>query len=198
LEQRTSARAYFFLCEGNVLLFSHRLEGSTNVLAELESGDAFTAAPYDSPSLTKVLNAYPGFQKTFSVRTSGPVEYVLLNEKYLLLLNIQASANMAGNFSGSLMTVYLTGDDYIDRTDNILKMIREIPAGGLKGDYSPLHGTGAMTSGINAYVSVIVNFLAPVLLIAILSPFILSMGPVVLVIGGVGVYLLYLAWLLLT
>lgn len=122
------------------------------------------------------------------MRTSNPVEYVLLNGKYLLLLNIQASANTVGSWSGSLMTVYMTGDDYIDRTDDILKMIREITAGRLKGDYFPLHGTGAMTSGINAYASAVVNFLAPVILIAILSPILLPIGPVAMVIGGVAVF----------
>jgi hypothetical protein len=198
MEQQTSGRAYLFLCEGIVLLFAHQLEVQSNVLAEIEAEDSFTAVPNDSPSLTKVLNAYPGFQKTLSVRTSGPVEYVLLNGKYLLLMNIQAGANTAGTRSGNMMTIYLTGRDYIERTENIVKMIREITAGGLKGDYSPLHGTGAALSIINIGVTAAVQFLVPLIFAAVLAVFIMPFAGTVLgAVAGVAIFLLFIAWMVL-
>ena len=197
MEQGASARAYLYLFEGNVLLFSHRLDGNTNALAAIEAGDSFITAPADSPSLTKILNAYPGFQKTLLAQTSGPVECTLLNGKYLLLLNIQAPQNVYGNWQGSLMTIKLTGSDYLDRTDNILKMIREIVSGKGAGEYSPLHGTGAVLSAINAFLVAAANLLVPLLIIAGMGvSTLLPMGPVVAGIGIIGLYLVYLIWVL--
>ena len=52
-----------------------------NVLAVLEAQDWLSTEPADSPSLKDILSAVPGIHHALSVRTTGPVKYVLLGGK---------------------------------------------------------------------------------------------------------------------
>jgi hypothetical protein len=111
-------------------------------------------------------------------------------------MNIQAGGNMSGGGSGSLMTVYLAGDDSINRTDNVLKMIRGITAGGLKGDYSPLHGIGAGSSFVNPVAVAISNLLVPLFFGAFLGFFLrLQTEPLKFGILVIGLYSAYMVWI---
>jgi len=191
-----SSYAYFFLCERNILLFAHQMDGAGNVLAELDSKDIFTTEPADSPSLKDVITANPHFERALSARTSGKTNYVLLNGNYLLLLNIQPDRSY-GSSKGSLRTIYLTGGNYLERTENALRMMREILAGGPAGNHTPIHGIGSITALINIHIVAAVSLAFPLFFLAFLGlSLMFSTGPFIAWGLAFALYLFYLAWIL--
>ena len=98
------------------------------------------------------------------------------------------------------MTVYLTGGNYVERTENVLRLMRDILAGHTAGSYSPIHGVGSFTARFNIYtVAAFTLFFIPLFLLVPLGLFLTSQAGPILAWGlATGLSVAWIAWLVLS
>ncbi len=144
---RSSARAWLYLCEHNVLLFTNSLNGTPRVLLEIEPSDQVRVQPIDNRILGVILGGTPGAQQSVSIRTTGPVCVIEIGQQYAVLEGIQPKGEQ-GSFSWQ--TTYRTGKNYILETQSLVQQIWTVQRGGTARAVGALPGLspGVMTANI--------------------------------------------------
>ncbi|PJE66716.1 hypothetical protein COU93_02845, partial [Candidatus Shapirobacteria bacterium CG10_big_fil_rev_8_21_14_0_10_36_6] len=110
-----SCYGYLFICEDNVILsILHDLTDSSGVY-ELDSSDILSIIE-DDIGLGRIINSDKNGEKYAKVSTLNKICYVNLNDKYLLLINIQSDRIYYSTLlSGAYSVTYLTKKNYISK-----------------------------------------------------------------------------------
>lgn len=148
-----SAFGFMFVCKQNVILVIKSNLTDRSGIYELESSDALSITENDI-DLKKVLNSGGSVEYSFNISTTDPINFINLNNKYILLLNIQPELKYGAILKGAVATLYVTGKDYLDKTKNTLKLLLGATRGVNVSFDVPLHGISANVSKINIYVGI--------------------------------------------
>ncbi|PIR63134.1 MAG: hypothetical protein COU64_06155 [Candidatus Pacebacteria bacterium CG10_big_fil_rev_8_21_14_0_10_40_26] len=124
-KNKISSYGYIFLCERNVLIFVQKLEDKSNVLLELEKSDSIESVVESEYFLTKIFNLTPSAEKNLDVVSTHSIKYLLLNQRYLILCDIQASLSY-GEIKINYKTIILNERDYCEKVDNASFVLKEI------------------------------------------------------------------------
>jgi len=146
-----SCYGYFFICEHNVILaFMTDLTDEKGIY-ELEPTDTLSAVEDAQTYLKTVLGTTRSAETYVSVKTTNPILYININNRYLILCNIQASLNFGYILKGALATVFFTKKDARERVANLISLIRLI----VKGDQGAFD---SILPGITASLSIFTRF----------------------------------------
>lgn len=146
---RRSELAWLYLCEHNVLLFANSLNDTPGVLLEIEPWDQVRVQPIDDRILGVILGSVSWAQPSVSVRTTGPICVLEINQQYAVLEGIQPKGTQ-GSFSWQ--TTYNTGKDYVAKMQNLAQQIWSVQRGGTARATGTLPGlsSGVMTANVIA------------------------------------------------
>jgi len=89
------------------------------------------------------------------VETTNPIFLILLNDKYVILCNIQTPLNL-GSTKGAIVAVFLNRKDDRLRVENLIKLITSQAKGEKITFNELLPGITSKTARINAYAKLII------------------------------------------
>ncbi len=163
IEKDLSCFGYLFLSRDKVLLILTRDLSDGQGIYELDNGDKLEIVE-SGENLKNILNSQIGGETYLRVRTKNPICFVKLNEKYLLVLNIQTHLKYGYFLKGAMGVTYLTGSDYVEKAKTLLDLIDDIINGRAADFTKKLPGMSAPIMKLNFFLMPI-GFFIPVLMI---------------------------------
>lgn len=151
-----SCYGYLFICDGKVLLSILNNLSDANGIYEIEITDQFSIVDNET-SLYKIINSDNGGEKYADVSTLNKICLVNLNNKYILLINIQSSRIYYPTIaSGAYFIKYLTQKDYVTKVKNLVYLIDRIVNKKQISFDLPTHGLSALVSVVNIYLGLVI------------------------------------------
>lgn len=155
LKLNKSCYGYLFISENRILLSIMRNLSDLSGIYGLEKDDLLNLV--DNQNLQTIINTGIGNERYYKVSTTNPIAFINLNNKYLLLINIQSNkVYYPALLSGAYSVTYLTKKDYVSKLNNLLVLIQTI-LNNKKPEFDlPTHGLRSFWSKLNIYVAVLV------------------------------------------
>lgn len=150
-ETSLSSWGFIYISTKNTII-NIDLEPNITSIVEIESSDHFEVINESAANLKEVLSDKHS-ETYFRVSTTNPIAYLQLNNRYLLLLNIQSDRKYGSAVSGAVSNTILTGKNYIEKVENTRKSIIESVQGNLIEPYLPMHGLSPLVMWINLILS---------------------------------------------
>ncbi|MEI8232167.1 MAG: hypothetical protein WCG44_00305 [bacterium] len=148
-QSKLSYFGYIYVTRKNALLVVDSF-AEVGYLNEFESTDKLSVienVPQDT--LKRSMESEGKYQITLSIKTANPISYIELNDRFLLILNIQPEHKNGSHVEGSIATVYLTGKNYREKVTNSLKIIKLAIEGRLVKVPTPIHGLSPLMMKVN-------------------------------------------------
>lgn len=153
-----SCYGYLFLCDDSVFLSIIGNLSNDSGIYKLESSD-FLKIIDDEIKLKQIINATNSGERYANVSSANEICYLSLNNKYLLLINIQSDSVYYPTIaSGAYSVKYLNHGDYIIKVKNLVSVISNILNKQAIASYPPIHGISAIVSNLIIYSQVFVMF----------------------------------------
>lgn len=147
--ERTSDFGYMYLCEGNVVIYLQKsTRGYENSVCELEQSDTLREVSSTDEFLKAILNQSSGAERVLNVKTTGEISYIFLNERYIILCNIQADLAL-GSETYNLLNVYLTADDFREKVRHTIGVMNAIILGEIVDREGKLLGISGTIARMN-------------------------------------------------
>ena len=169
-----SSFGYLFLCDNNVLIHIMDELSDPSGIYELDSEDRFSLIDSNSDLLRDILNKTLGGNISLSTSTLNPKPLIYLNDKFLLVCNIQTNLNYGYFIQGAVKTIYLNSKHDSEKINNLIILVKSILKHETKNFSITLPGLSASISKINFYVGAVTAY------------------PAVLGIVSVFIYILYI------
>ncbi len=150
-ETSLSSWGFIYISTKNTII-NIDLEPDIASIVEIESSDNFEVINESAANLKEVLTDKHS-ETYFRVNTTNPIAYLQLNNRYLLLLNIQSDRKYGSAVAGAVSNTILTGKNYVEKVENTRKSITESVQGNLTKPYLPIHGLSPLVMWINIILS---------------------------------------------
>lgn len=151
-----SCYGYLYITDSDVILSMIRDLSDPSGIYKLEKNDLLNLI--NNQNLQTIVNTGMGSEKYYyKVSTTNPISFLNLNNRYLLLINIQSNkVYYPILLSGAYSVIYLTRKDYVTKLKNLLDLINAI-LNNKKPEFDlPTHGLTPFLSRLNIYIAVLV------------------------------------------
>ncbi|MBP7740892.1 hypothetical protein KA089_01785 [Candidatus Woesebacteria bacterium] len=150
-ETSLTSWGFIYISTKNTII-NIEIEPEINSIVEIEPIDHLEVVNESAANLKEVLTDKHS-ETYFRVNTTNPIAYLQLNNRYLLLLNIQSDRKYGSAVSGAVSNTILTGKNYVEKVENTRKSIIESVQGNLTKPYLPIHGLSPTVMWINIILS---------------------------------------------